>query len=186
MPAFELVAMSRTDGSFAAAWFDDEACVWDDARLSQPTPVLGEWEAPRLRLRRPEFGATAVLFNPNAYAVSQGARDELSHYAELEFLPVRIEGRGVYYLLHVTAAVELPEGSSARVAEPPSGNIVQIHSFPAAYEPSTAFFRVLQPQGSAARRVGATVRQVYVSSIGAKAVASVAGNYLVARELRGA
>ena len=183
MAVFELRPASRPDGSFAAAWFDDEDCLWNDERLSSPSPLARTWLVPSLKLHRPEAGATAVLFNPNALAVSEGVRDELASFAELEFLPVQIEGHGMFYLLHVTAAVELPAGSKARVAAPPSGNIVQIEAFPQSFEPESSFFRVLQPVGSAARRIGASTRTVYLSERAVRAIEACAGGYLAASKV---
>ena len=69
--------MSR-DGEFTAAWFDDASATWDDPRLSREGPLAAVWDPPNLRLWRPERGATAVLFNPNALAVSPEVRDRLS------------------------------------------------------------------------------------------------------------
>jgi hypothetical protein len=119
MAVFELRPASKSNGSFAAAWFDDDACLWNDKRLPSPASLASAWHAPSLKLHRPEDGATAILFNPNALAVSAGVRDELLSFPELEFLPVHIECHGVFHILHVTAAVELPTGSKARIAAPP-------------------------------------------------------------------
>jgi hypothetical protein len=186
MALFELRPVSRPDGSFAAAWFDDETCLWNDDRLSSPSALERKWVAPSLKLHRPEIGATPILFNPNALAVPERVKDELSSFSELEFLPVHIEGHGVFYVLHVTAAIELPAGCKARVAPAPSGNIVQIEAFPRSFEPEFSFFRILQPLGSAARRVGASTRAVYLSESGARAIAASASGYLVASEVSGA
>lgn len=186
MAIFELRTASREDGSLAAAWFDDDACLWNDERLRSPASIVQSWNAPSLKLQRPESGATAVLFNPNALAVSQGIRDELALFPELEFLPVAIEGHGVFYVLHVTAAVELPVGSKVRIGPAPSGNIVQIEAFPRSFAPEFSFFRVLQPAGSAARRVGASTRALYLSEKGARAVQASGHGLLVASEVAGA
>jgi hypothetical protein len=183
---FELHPASKPDGSLAAAWFDDEACLWNDERLSSTTSLACSWQAPSLRLHRPKAGATPVLFNPNALAVSKGVKRKLSSFTELEFLPVHIEGHGVFYILHVTAAIELPVGSRARVAPAPSGNIVQIEAFPPSFEAEFSFFRILQPVGSAARRVAASTRATYLSSTGARAVESCALGCLAASEVAGA
>ena len=181
MPVSELRPKSNPDGSFYATWFDDEACLWDDQRLLCPRPLESVWQPPELRIHDPAAKATAVLFNPNALAVSQGVRDALSEFAELEFLPVLIRECGIFYILHVTSAIELPPGSKAMVAPPPSGNIVEVEAFPAFYEPPSAFFRVLQPEGAAARRLGATVRAIYLSVEGSQAALASGAGYLVAR-----
>jgi hypothetical protein len=184
MAIFELHAASKPDGSFAAAWFDDDEYRWNDERLSTAGSLARSWHAPSLRLHRPEAGATPVLFNPNALAVSERVKAELSSFTELEYLPLHIEGHGAYYILHVTSAIELPIGSDVRMA-PESGNIVQIGAFPASFEPQFAFFRVLQPLGSAARRVSATTRAIYRSGSGVRAFESCADGYLVAADLLG-
>jgi hypothetical protein len=183
MAVFQLQLASNRDGSFSAAWFDDEACLWNDERLSTVGSLAACWQAPSLKLHGPEAVATAVLFNPNALAVSEGVRAELSSFTELEFLPLRIEEHGVFYIPHVTSAIELPVGSLARIAPAPSGNIVHIEAFPGSFEPEFSFFRVLQPVGSAARRVAASTRAIYLSANGARAIESCAGDYLVASEL---
>jgi hypothetical protein len=186
MAVFRLHPASKPDGSFAAAWFDDETCLWNDERLSSVTSLAASWQAPSLKLHRPEAGATAVLFNPNALAVSEGVKGELLSFPELEFLPLHVKGHGVFYVLHVTAAVELPAGSKARIAPAPSGNIVQIEAFPRSFEPKFSFFRVLQPVGSAARRVAASTRGIFLSAIGARAVESSARGCLATSEVAGA
>jgi hypothetical protein len=186
MPVFELRPTSTPEGSFVAAWFDNEACLWNDERLGSSAALAAEWQPPTLRLHRPAGGATPVLFNPNALAVSQGVRDELAAHGEIEFLPVHIENHGMFYILHVTAALELPAGSKARMAPAPSRNIVQIEAFPRSFEPPYAFFRVLQPVGAAARYLAATTKSTYLSASGARAIASSARAYLVAREVTGA
>jgi hypothetical protein len=186
MAVYELHPASKPDGSFAAAWFDDEACLWNDGRLSSVTSLAASWQAPSLKLHRPEAGATPVLFNPNALAVSEGAKGELASFAGVEFLPVHVEGHGVFYVLHVTAAIELPVGSKARIAPAPSGNIVQVEAFPPSFEPEFPFFRVLQPVGSAARRIAASTRAIYLSSIGARAVESCTLGCLAASQVAGA
>ena len=72
MPTFELKMRSTAEGGFAAAWFDNESHLWDDDRLSSPDSLMDTWTAPKLKLYRPDRGATSVLFNPNALAISQG------------------------------------------------------------------------------------------------------------------
>jgi hypothetical protein len=186
MAVFELRPACRIDGSFACAWFDDDACLWNDERLSSVASLAGAWQAPSLKLHRSAAGATAVLFNPNALAVSEGVRHELSSFNEVEFLPVRIAGHGVFHVLHVTAAIELPVGSKVRLAAAPSGSIVQIEAFPRSFEPAFSFFRVLQPVGSAARRGSASTRSVYLSVVGARAIESCARSCLAALEVHGA
>lgn len=186
MAIFDLRPATRPNGSFAAAWFDDEACLWNDERLSSIAPLSSAWQAPSLKLHRPKAGATAVLFNPNALAVSEEVKNELSLHPELEFLPVHIDEHGVFYVLHITAAIELPVGSKARIAAPPSGNIVQIESFPRSFEPEFPFFRILHPVGSAARRVAATTRAVYLNAVGARAIESCSHGCLVASEVASA
>jgi hypothetical protein len=186
MAVFELRPASKTDGSFICAWFDDDACLWNDERLSSVASLVNAWQAPLLKLHRPAAGPTAVLFNPNAFAVSDSVRHELSSFTEIEFLPVHIAGHGVFHVLHVTAAIELPVGSKARVAPAPSGNIVQIDAFPPSFEPPFPFFRVLQPDSSAARRSSASTRSVYLSAAGARTIESCARGCLAALEVPGA
>jgi hypothetical protein len=186
MAVFALRPESKPDGSFAATWFDDEACLWSDERLSSVASLVHAWQVPSLKLHHPEAGATTILFNPNALAVSEAVRHQLASFTELEFLPVHIAGHGVFHVLHVTAAIELPVGSKACVAPAPSGNIVQVEAFPRAFEPEFSFFRVLQPVGSAARRVAASTRAIYLSGKGARAIESCARGYLAASEVAGA
>lgn len=181
MPVYQLHARSKPDGSFAAAWFDDAARLWNDERLGGTMSIADSWVSPDLQLSRPELVPTAVLFNPNAFAVSQGVRDELAAFPELEFLPSNIAGCGQFFLLHIIASIELPFGARARTAPPPSGNIVELHEFPATFDPPLSFFRVLQPEGSAARRARLVYRALYVNSAGKDAIERCAGKFLEAR-----
>ena len=182
MPAFELHPTSKPDGSFAAAWFDDDACLWSDDRLFSAEKLSAKWTPPALRLNRLGQVATPVLFNPNAVAVSLQLRDQLSEFNELEFLPVSIAGHGEFHILHVVNGIELPAGSQARIAPAPSGNIVEIHAFPEAFNPPPGFFRVLQPVGSASRSAAhRTTKAAYMGPVGSTAVERVASGYLEAR-----
>jgi len=186
MAVFELHPASTPDGNFAVAWFDDEAGLWDDERLCVPAPLAGSWHTQSLKLYRPESGVTPVLFNPNALAVSESIKNKLASFPELEFLPVHIEGHGIFHILHVTASIELPKGANARFSmNDPSDNIVEIKTFPQSFEPQFSFFRILHPVGSAARKVGATTRKIYLNENGARAIMSIAKGYLVASEVAG-
>jgi hypothetical protein len=142
---------------------------------------LTEWIAPSLQLHRPDQEATPVLFNPNAIAVSKRLRDELAAFSELEFLEVSIDGHGTYFILHAITAIELPARTSVRIAPAPSGNIVELLSFHDAFTCPPGFFRVLQPVGSAARRMGNTTRALYVGSAGKQAIERSASLFLEAR-----
>jgi hypothetical protein len=183
MPVFEICPTSLPNGDFAATWFDDENCLWEDPRLFKAISLHIGWNTPALQLHRPNLGATAVLFNPNACAVSQGVKDELARFPELEFLPVRIEHHGTFFVFNVVASCELPAGSKARIPGAPGYNIVDIQAFPASFEPSMAFFRVRQPPDSAAGRAGSCVRSIYANSQGASAIATLVGAYLSAIEI---
>lgn len=179
MNVFEVRPASKAGGSFAAAWFDDEAYLWNDDRLSLAAPITGAWLPPSLKLHRPVQGATAVLFNPNALAVSSALKDALASFVELEFLPVCIEGHGTFHIMRTVATIELPAGSKARIAPPPSGNLVQIDAFPSSFESEHAFFRVRHPPGSAAGRAGGVTRKMYANAAGAHAIETYARAYLI-------
>lgn len=183
MTNFKIQPKANADGSFAAAWFDDNSFLWNDVRLASAVSLAGNWTAPTLKLHRAAEGATAVLFNPNAIAVSSGVKEALASFPEIEFLPVLIDGQGLFHILHITAAVELPFGSNARIASPPSDNIVRIDGFPQAFRSGQAFFRVLHPLGSAARRDGKVTREIYVNIDGARAIQTYASGYLAAFEV---
>lgn len=186
MSAFAIQPKSNPSGSFAVAWFDDSDYLWNDKRLSGSLPLSDQWQSPQLQLANPEIGATAILFNPNALAVSQGIRDEWSMFSDIEFLPVKIKGHGTFYIIHVISSIALPNGSRAKIAPPPSGNIVEVESFPHSFKPKFAFFRINQPDGSAASRIGATTKKLYVNHAGAVAVQQVAGAYLNTNEVASA
>jgi hypothetical protein len=181
MTCFELVPKSLPDGSFAASWFDDEAFLWDDDRLRKPLPIGDAWIAPSLLLARGE--ATPVLFNPNAIALSEGVKAELASFPELDFLPVSVRGHGAFFVLHVTAALDLPPGSNARLAPSPSGNLVQLHAFPPTFLAPFSFFRVRHPTSSAAGRAGYASKSVYLSEAGADCIRRVCGGLLEARPM---
>ena len=182
VPVFELHMRSSADGGFTSAWFDDEACLWNDERLAMPRALVSEWVAPRLRLYRSEEKPTAVLFNPNAIAVSQKLKDELASFPELEFLEVLVQDHGSFFILHVITALELPPKSSARVASAPSGNLVELHSLPESFVSPSGFFRIWHPNGSAARRAGLAAKPIYAGSEGKAAVQRVASQFLEARQ----
>ncbi|QSI76644.1 hypothetical protein [Niveibacterium microcysteis] len=183
MAVYELKPVS-IGPDFSAEWFDDEKCVWNDERLRCPVSLVHDWKTPKLKLHRAGRAPTAVLFNPNAFAVSQGVRERLSGFEELEFLPVEIEGHGNYFIPHIIASCEVPEGSQVSRPEPPvNGNIVQIKAFPANFEPTAAFFRILQPRNSPAGRKGRSVLAQYANARGAQAMVSVAGQYICTHEV---
>ena len=185
MSVFEVQPTSLPNGEFAAAWFDDESALWDDDRLHKARSLIEEWRAPSLRLFRPERGATDVLFNPNAIAVSERVREELRRFSGVEFLPIAIEDCGsAFFVVHVTVAVEPLQEFSVRRAPPPSGNIVELFEFPTEYTPPADFFRVRQPTDSAAGPAGYCLRRIYVSDAGARALSAACGAYLEARPLR--
>lgn len=85
MAVFRIGPVSKDDGSFAAAWFDDDACLWNDDRLSSAAPLEEAWTASSLKLHRPAQGVTPVLFNPHAFAVSEALKDSLRSFPELKF-----------------------------------------------------------------------------------------------------
>jgi hypothetical protein len=185
MSVFEIKPSSLPSGELAVAWFDDEPRLWDDERLHKVGALAGEWHAPRFRLFRAERGVTDVLFNPNALAVSAPVREALRRFSEIEFLPIAIEGCGSFFVVHVTATVEVTPGFSVRRAPPPSGNVVELSEFPVGYAPSTAFFRVRQPADSAGGREGYCLRAMYANDEGAGALEAACGAYLDVRALRG-
>jgi hypothetical protein len=176
---YALEPVSLPDGSFSPEWFDDERYLWDDGRLHRVAPIAVDWVSPQLILHRPERAATPVLFNPNAFAVSEDLRRKLARFEEIEFLPIEL-GVGTYYVVHVTASVEVPARAVVRRGEPHGGNIILVEAFPRQTEVAHAFFRFSQPADSAAGRAGFSVRSIFVNKVGAKAVAEVAGDYLQA------
>jgi hypothetical protein len=185
MTIFAIKPSSLSNGEFAAAWFDDEQRIWDDERLHKVAVFGGEWSAPRFKLFRvAERGVTDVLFNPNALAVSARVREELRRFRELEFLPFAVEGYGSFFVVHVTATVEVSVGFSVRRAPPPSGNIVELSEFPVGYASATSFFRVRQPADSAGGRAGHCLRAMYANKEAADAVEAACGGYLSAHPLR--
>jgi hypothetical protein len=178
MTVFEIHPTSKADGSFAATWFDDETCLWNDNRLSLAAPIGEAWVPPSLKLHCPVKGATTVLFNPNALVVSCALKDALASFVELEFLPVGIEGHGEFHIMRAVATVDLPAGSRAHIAPQPSGNLVQIEAFPRSFESEHAFFRVLHPPGSAAGKAGMAMRKLYANVAGAHAIERYALDFL--------
>jgi hypothetical protein len=177
MPIYEIKPVSLPNGEFAAAWFDDDAGFWDDDRLLKPQSVVATWRRPSLILRRPERGATPVLFNPNAYAVSDEVRNKLAGFREIEFLPIEVAD-DTYFILHMIMSCEAPDGCRLRRAPPPSGNIVELFAFPDNYMSDADFFRLRQPKDSAAGRAGYCTRASYASDIGARAMEAACSSYL--------
>ena len=176
MPVFEIKPVFIDGIDAAAEWVDDEHSAWNEPLLRTTAPLAARWDAPSLELYRSDKHATAVLFHPIAHLVSQGVRDELSHFAELEFLPVNVAGYGVFHALHVLASCELPSGSRADTG--PGTDIALIRAFPASFEPPAPFFRIRHPGTFAARGVALCVPDIYASEAAAMAVQKVAGRFL--------
>lgn len=95
-----------------------------------------------------------MLFNPNAFAVSEEVRLSLAHFPEIEFLPIELIGFGTFFVVHVTRAPPLSDGSSVRQS-PVSKSIVELFAFPKSYVPSADFFRVAPPEHSLPRELAA-------------------------------
>jgi hypothetical protein len=164
---------STPKGDYTATWFDDERMLWDDERLHKPQPIRATWQAPSLRLLKPQ--ATPVLFNPNALAVCAEVRDALADFPEIEFLPIEVAG--TFFIMHVVMALEAPPGCSLRHS-PVSKNIVELRAFPAGYVPPANFFHVAQPNDSAAGRGGFCMSTIYASATGAQSVLTACRGYL--------
>jgi hypothetical protein len=174
---FKLCPVSLPNGDFASTWFDDEELLWGNERLHKPQPLLATWQVPTLRLLKP--CPTPVLFNPNAFAVSDEVRLSLAHFAEIEFLPIEVVGFGTFFVVHVTRTLPLPDGSSVRQS-PVSKNIVELFAFPKGYIPPADFFRVAQPEHSAAGSAGFCMNTIYASTAGAGALLATTKGYLAA------
>ena len=138
--------------------------------------IAARWVVPSLELYRSEASATAVLFHPTVHLVSQGVRDELSHFADLEFLPVNVAGFGVFHAVHLLASCELPAGSSVDVG--PGTDIALIRAFPAGFEAPSPFFRIRHPGTAAPNGMAVCVPDIYASEAAATAVQKVAGQFL--------
>jgi hypothetical protein len=175
MPVYEIKPVFIAGDQAAAEWVDDRHAAWNEPLLRTTLSLAARWTPPALELYRSEASATSVLFHPTAHVVSQGVRDELSHFAELEFLPVDVAGYGVFHALHVLASCELPAGSSADHG--PGTDIALIRAFPAGFEAPAPFFRIRQP-GTATTRGAICVPDIYASESAAHLVQKVAGQFL--------
>ncbi len=180
MPVFEIKPVFIDGIDAAAEWVDNEHSAWNEPLLRTTAPLAGRWVAPSLELYRSEASATAVLFHPTVHLVSQGVRDELSHFADdvadIEFLPVNVAGFGVFHALHVLASCELPPGSV--VDHGPGTDIALIRAFPASFEAPSPFFRIRHPAATAADGTAVCVPDIYASEAAATAVQKVAGRFL--------
>jgi hypothetical protein len=181
MPVFEIKPVFIDGADVAAEWVDDEHSAWNEPRLRTTARLAPGWVPPALELYRSQASATAVLFHPTAHLVSQGVRDELSPFEELEFLPVKIAGFGVFHAVHVLASCELPPGSL--VDRGPGTDIALIRAFPRAFAPPAAFFRIRHPGAVNARGVAVCVPDLYASEVGVAAVQRVAGRFLRAERV---
>lgn len=181
MPVFEIKPVFIDGIDAAAEWVDDERSAWNEPLLRGAAPLADRWTAPSLELYREEARATAVLFHPTVHLVSQGVRDELSHFEGLEFLPVKVAGFGVFHALHVLASCELPAGSA--VDRGPGTDIALIRAFPRSFEAPAPFFRIRHPGPSAASGVAVCVPDIYASASAAAVVQKVAGRFLRAVEV---
>ncbi len=176
MPVFEIKPVFIDGMDAAAEWVDNEHSAWNEPLLRTTAPLVDRWEAPALELYRSDKSATAVLFHPTAPLVSQGVRDELSHFVELEFLPVKVAGYGVFYAVHVLPSCELPVGSAADIG--PGTDIALIRGFPAAFEAPAPFFRIRHPGTVTPRGMAVCVPDIYASEAAATALQKVAGQFL--------
>ena len=176
MPVFEIKPVFIDGTDAAAEWVDNEHSAWNEPLLRTTAPLAERWEAPALELYRSEKIATAVLFHPTAHVVSQGVRDELSHFPELEFLPVNVAGYGVFYAMHVLTSCDLPPGSVADTG--PGTDIALIRAFPRAFEAPAPFFRIRHPGTLTADGMAVCVPDIYASEDAATAVMRVAGKFL--------
>jgi len=176
MPVFEIKPVFIDGIDAAAEWVDNEHSAWNEPLLRTTAPLADRWEPPSLELYRSEKSATAVLFHPTAHLVSQGVRDELSHFGELEFLPVNVAGFGVFYAVHVLTSCDLPAGSHADTG--PGTDIALIRAFPAAFEAPAPFFRIRHPGTLTASGMAVCVPDIYASDSAATAVQKVAGQFL--------
>ena len=176
MPVYEIKPVFIDGGDAAAEWVDDQHSAWNDPRLRTTAALHRRWKAPSLELYRSEATATAVLFHPAVPVVSQGVRDELSHFPELEFLPVAVAGYGQFYAIHVLTSCELPPGSLADIG--PGTDIALIRAFPKAFEAPAPFFRIRHPGTLTADGMAVCVPDIYASEAAATAVMRVAGKFL--------
>jgi hypothetical protein len=176
MPVFEIKPVFIDGSAAAAEWVDDERSAWNEPLLRTTAPLAARWQPPELALYRSDRSATAVLFHPAAPLVSQGVRDELSHFAALEFLPVRVAGFGQFYALHVLASCELPAGSLADSG--PGTDIALIRAFPRDFEAPAPFFRIRHPGTLTVRGTAVCVPDVYADDAAAAVVTRVAGQFL--------
>ncbi len=176
MPVYEIKPVFIDGTDAAAEWVDDQHSAWNEPLLRTTAPLAGRWVAPSLELYRSEASATAVLFHPAAHVVSQGVRDELSHFSELEFLPVNVAGYGVFYAMHVLASCELPAGS--RADQGPGTDIALIRAFPASFEAPAPFFRIRHPGTVTGQGTAVCVPDIYASEWAATTVQKVAGQFL--------
>ena len=176
MPVHEIKPVFIDGADAAAEWVDDERSAWNEPLLRTTASLLSRWKAPMLSLYRSEASATAVLFHPTAPLVSQGVRDELSHFDGIEFLPVDVSGFGQFYALHVLASCELPEGSV--VDHGPGTDIALIRAFPREFAAPSPFFRIRHPGTLTASGTAVCVPDIYASELAATAVQKVAGQFL--------
>ena len=176
MPVFEIKPVFIDGTDAAAEWVDNEHSAWNEPLLRTTAPLAERWEAPVLELYRSEKIATAVLFHPTAHVVSQGVRDELSHFPELEFLPVEVAGYGQFYAMHVLTSCDLPAGSVADTG--PGTDIALIRAFPKSFDAPMPFFRIRHPGTLTAGGMAVCVPDVYASEAAATAVMRVAGKFL--------
>jgi hypothetical protein len=176
MPVYEIKPVFIDGIDAAAEWVDNEHSAWNEPLLRTTARLADRWVAPSLELYRSEASATAVLFHPTTHLVSQGVRDELSHFGELEFLPVNVAGYGVFFAMHVLSSCELPPGSTADFG--PGTDIALIRAFPASFEAPAPFFRVRHPGTLAPGGNAVCVPDIYASDLAATAVQKVAGQFL--------
>jgi hypothetical protein len=176
MPVYEIKPVFIDGRDAAAEWVDDHRSAWNEPLLRTTAPLRARWRTPSLELYRSDASATAVLFHPAAPLVSQGVRDELSHFEGVEFLPVDVAGYGVFFAMHVLASCPLPSGSDVDTG--PGTDIALIRAFPRDFAAPAPFFRIRHPGSTNVQGVSVCVPDLYADDAAAAEVRRLAGQFL--------
>ena len=177
MPVFEIKPVFIDGTDAAAEWVDNEHSAWNEPLLRTTAPLAERWEPPSLELYRSEKSATAVLFHPTAHVVSQGVRDELSHFRRAR-VPAGRRGRLRRVLRDARAHQLRPAARQRRPTRGPGTDIALIRAFPRAFDAPAPFFRIRHPGTLTADGMAVCVPDIYASEAAATAVMRVAGKFL--------
>jgi hypothetical protein len=165
MKYFKIWPEYAKNGREYAKWVDDSNFFTREFRINVNRSLIDEWPKELNFPVSPNGEMCDVLFNPNSLFYSQKVLDEVDPMfgGLIEWLPVKIQGGEIYYVLHSLKSVDL--GVDAKV---------KLNSFSKSYtwidkydfrspESLPDCFMINQAESSVAKSKGLCLMDVIVS-----------------------